>query len=184
MPRGLTTAFADSLAGDTIRLFNAVSVQFSNNASERIRLWTGYGRITINGDEYVGMGNLGSISPIIESSELAAKGITFRLTGASSLIAAVFSQSYQGNPIDVYLGTMDNQNNIIGVKEVFGGFLNTMNVVNNGEVIEGTAENRFLTLQKANVRTYTTSDQAVAFPGDTGFDLVQNLTEKEIVWGS
>lgn len=44
-------------------------------------------------------------------------------------------------------------------------------------------ENRLLRLEKTNERRYTSEDQERISPGDKGFDYVESIQEKEILWG-
>ena len=73
MSRSLTTAFQNQLSASTLEPFFAIKLNFD---SGDLRLWTGYGEITVASETYTGGGQLLNISPVEETVEIAAKGIT------------------------------------------------------------------------------------------------------------
>ena len=76
--------------------------------SGTVRMWTGVGPKTWGGNEYVGVGNLAGCSPIQESSDGRANGITLSLSGIpSDLISAMF-EHVQGRSAKVWLGFLDS----------------------------------------------------------------------------
>jgi hypothetical protein len=44
-------------------------------------------------------------------------------------------------------------------------------------------ENKLVTLQRPNIRRYTSANHKLRHPTDTFFDFVQALQDKEIAWG-
>ena len=64
--------------------------------------------------------------------------------------------------------------------------MDVMTIDDNGETanISLTAESRLIDLERARERRYTSDDQKVRHPNDTGLDFVASLQEKEIAWGS
>jgi hypothetical protein len=76
--------------------------------SETLYMWSGLGTISWNGNDYIGGGNLISISTMEETQELQAKGIVCTLNGIpSSLIAAALLERTRGRPFRLYLGAFD-----------------------------------------------------------------------------
>ena len=77
----------------TVQLAPVILVSLSF-PSAYTRLWTGYGTLTYAGVPYLGIGTFGSISPIEETTDLAARGISMRLSGVPTaniaLLTAVF----------------------------------------------------------------------------------------------
>ena len=65
--------------------------------STPVHLWSGYGTITYNGTGYLGIGTLGTISPIEETTDIAARGISLQLSGVpTAQIAIALTENYQG----------------------------------------------------------------------------------------
>ena len=46
-----------------------------------VYLWTGYGTLTYAGKGYLGTGDLGTIAPVEETTDLSARGLMFQLSG-------------------------------------------------------------------------------------------------------
>jgi len=59
----------------------------------------------------------------------------------------------------------------------------TINDDPNGSTISVDAENRLIDLQRPSNLRYTKESQQYISDGDTCFDRVQSLQDKEIIWG-
>lgn len=167
---------------DSLSPFLAIDIDFDSGA---IRLWNGYRDITIDGQTYIGSGNLLQISGIEESSEIAARGITMTLSGLSSeIISIALQENYQNRTAKVYLGAITSGGDIQSY-QVFGGRLDVMNIEESGDtaVISVTAENRLIDLERPRIRRYTSEDQKSLYPGDLGLDYVNDLQDKTLDWG-
>ena len=91
---------------EVVRPFFAVDLEF--DSPNALYFWNGYGSLSLGGNTYVGAGNLLNISEIRESSDLAANGATFTLSGIpSDLIALAIDEPYQGRVARVWLGMVD-----------------------------------------------------------------------------
>jgi hypothetical protein len=175
LPAGMSTA----LAGGSVTLFYAVEMLFDSGA---IRLWTGYGDKTINSQTYTGAGTLLNIDGIAEVADLNASGITVTLSGISSgVISLALQENYQGRVARVYFGV----EGVNGVVEVFSGFMDVMTIQHSGDKLNVTLsiESKLVTLQRPNIRRYTSANHKLRNAGDTFFDYVTELQDKEIVWG-
>lgn len=179
MSRTVPAAILAALAGESVELFYAVEMNFS---TAPVRLWTGFGNRTIDGQTYIGAGTLLSISGIEEVADLSAKGIVLTLSGVdTSLISLALQEPYQGRSARVLLG-------VAGVNdfvEVFAGLMDVMTLQEDGTsaTIELTVESKLVTLQRPNVRRYTSESHKLRYPTDTFFDYVEQLQDKEIAWG-
>jgi len=49
--------------------------------------------------------------------------------------------------------------------------------------IEVKVENKLIDLERARVRRFTSGYQKSKYPGDKGFDFVESIQDKEVVWG-
>lgn len=179
MARTLPAGMATALAQGSVTLFYAVEMLFDNGT---IRLWTGYGDKTINSQTYTGAGTLLNIDGIAEVADLNASGITISLSGiSSSVISLALQENYQGRVAKVYFGV----EGVSGVVEVFSGFMDVMTIQHSGDKMNVTLsiESKLVTLQRPNIRRYTSGNHKLRNPGDTFFDYVAKLQDKEVVWG-
>lgn len=189
MSRDLSANLLGQIEAESLQPFIAVEIVFSTGVT---RAWSGYGQLYIDSNLYLGVGTLGNISQIPESSETKASGIIVTLSGIpNDVLAAALRQGYQGRPLTVYMGALsaNSQNstrNLIGDPIIlFKGITDTMNINQGAETtsISISVENRLIDLERPRVRRYTSQDQKLYFPNDKGLDFVTYIQEREIPWG-
>ena len=179
MARNISETLYSALTGPNVELYNAI---FLDLASGPLRLWSGFGDRTINGQTYTGSGSLLQISQISENSELNATGMQLTLSGMNqTLISAALQENYQGRQAQVFLGEIS----VADVVTSFDGLMDVMTITHNSEdvVVELTLESKLITLQRPNARRYTQANHALRHPNDTFFDFTASLTDKQIAWG-
>lgn len=179
MSRSIPSGILSALSQPTIEPFYAVELKFSSGT---VRMWTGYGDRTIDGETYIGTGNLLNINGIEETADLSAKGITITLSGVdTSLISLALQEPYQGREARVLFGVMGVSDYV----EVFAGLMDVMTHEDDGTSarITLTVESKLVTLQRPNIRRYTSENHKLRYAGDTFFDFVEQLQDKEIAWG-
>lgn len=189
MSRGLTSAMQSlALAGEVKPLILVDALFDSNAPTSYIYLWNGIGDLSYDSKTYLGAGELLSISPIQESVELQANGVTLQLAGIGDpLLSKAKTEDYQGREVNIKLGGFDASNNIVADPViVFSGFMDTMTIQDDGGTgtIALTVENRLIEFEKARVRRFTDNDQRIDYPNDDGLEYVTQIQEKSIVWGN
>jgi hypothetical protein len=187
MTKALTTALVNALTADGAQPFYAVEMLFDAGA---VRLWTGIGDRTIDGQTYTGSGSLLAISDLEEAADLSAKGATVTLSGISaSIVSLALTEPYQGRRARILLGEASLDASLdassTNFAEVFSGYMDVMNITHSGESvrIQLTIESKLIALQRPNVRRYTAENHKLRHPNDTFFDWVASLQDKEIAWG-
>lgn len=177
--------------------------------SATLRMWSGYGTLEWNGEDFLGGGNFIGVSPIEETQELQAKGIVVTLSGIpSTLIAAALVERSRGRPFRLYLASVQTRRYVATENEpgivlteggggvllenqlidtplrIFSGIMDTMEFTDNGEeaTIRLSVENILIVGQRAKLQRYTDEDQRKRFPEDAGLSFINQLQDKEIVW--
>ncbi len=179
MTRSIPAALVTALTQDAIQPFHAVEMNFDAGS---VRLWTGYGNRTIEGNTYIGVGTLMGIAGIEEASDMSAKGITISLAASDpSIISLALTEPYQGRTARVLFGEFS----VTDVVEVFGGLMDVMSTEESAEnvMLTLTIESKLVALQRSKVRRYTSANHKARHSGDTFFDFVSSLQDKEILWG-
>jgi hypothetical protein len=170
MSRTVPSALLTALSQPEVQPYYAVELNFD---SAPIRLWTGYGDLTIGVDTYTGSGNLLAIGGLEEANDLSAKNVILTLSGIpSSLISIALNEPYQRREAKIYFGTTDTSSPI----EVFSGLMNTMSIEDNGE-------SKLVRLERASNRRYTHENHISRNAGDTFFSFVADLQDKDVIWG-
>lgn len=157
--------------------------------SGTVRVWTGVGSFTWGGNEYIGVGTLGGVSPIPESSDGRANGITLTLSGIdSSLISTVLGQHYQGRSGKLWLGFLNSAGALISDPpyQLFAGKMDVCSIEEGGttSTISISIENQMIVLQQASGRRITHEDQQIDYPGDLGLEYIAAINQdRPINWG-
>lgn len=174
----------DALAAGTVR---PVLIASLDTASGTVRAWSGIGDLAFGGETYNGVGDLGGVSPIKETSDLEATGCNFKFSGISAaLVSTALGQIRYGRDAKLWLGLLDGAGALIADPYlIFQGFTDNAAIDDSAEsaAITVSAESRFIDLDRPRARRYTSQDQNISHPGDRGFDYVPGLQDKEIVFG-
>jgi hypothetical protein len=182
--RDLTSGMQAAIADKVVY---PILFAFFDFESAPVRFWTGYGPFTWGGNTYVGSGDLGSIGEVEETTEIAAKGVTFTLSGIpTSLLALSLLDNYQNRACKLWLGACTADGTLIADPYmIFAGRMDVINMEEGGEMsnVTITAENRLVDLHRSRERRYTDADQRIDFADDEAFKFVNALQEKSILWG-
>jgi hypothetical protein len=156
--------------------------------STPVNLWSGYGTITYNGTGYLGIGTLGTISPVEETTDLAARGITMQLSGVpTAQIAIALTENYQGRECSILFAAMASDGTLVSTPvTVFSGRMDVMTINDDGEqaIIGMSAENKLVDFRRPREVRYTDEEQKALFPTDKGLEFVNAIQEKQIYWGN
>ena len=184
MSRGLHANMLAAIIAGTVTPFILFKGEFE---SGWVRLWTGYGDLTWDSQTWSGVGDLMSLSPIAETGDVQALGITVGLSGIpQSFVSIVYTEARQGKDGIVYIGAFNSSGAIVSNPFLaFSGRLDVPTDFDDGETakITITYENRLVDLERPRERRYTPEDQAIDYPTDKGFDQVASLQDAQITWG-
>jgi len=179
--RDLTTALTNALDDQVVKPFFAVELLFD---TAPIRIWTGTVDATIDGDTYIGAGNLLNIDTIEETSEIAVRGAKIVLSGMdSNVISLALQSTYQGRVCNIYFGVVDGTT-YTNLTQLFSGYMDEMNITEGPDygVVELLVENKLIDLERKRTRRFSSGYQKSQYPGDRGFDFVEDLQDKDIVF--
>lgn len=205
MSRDISSSLQVNLSDDVVYPFFAVELLFDND--ETLRLWTGQGSLSYQGNTWVGTGELLNIDAVEETTEMSAKGATITLSGVpSDVISLALSEPYQGRKCNIYFGmfsygTLLTQSNVFilqqdgskiylnesktSLTEVFTGYMDQMIIDEGAEAssITLTVENKLIILERPSATRFTAEYQKFKYPNDKGLDFIEDMQTKEIVWG-
>jgi len=151
-----------------------------------VYLWGGYGNITWGGKTWVGTGDLGGISPIDETGDLAANGVQLTLSGIpSAAIAAAFSVDFQGCAGRIYLGLFSADGHLLDTPAtLFDGLVDSSAFQDTGQTSTITVNlEKELIDRRDEVRRFTHEDQQIDHPGDHYLEYVPWLAQNQIYFG-
>lgn len=193
MTRSLSSEMVTLLDGSEFRPAFLIEAEFedSTGTDATLRLWTGMGSLAYDGKTWTGTGDILTVEGFEEILETVSRGASFTLSGigdaavngnGDSIIDLALRTEYQSRPITMYLALFDADWNLAGAFVYFGGFMDVMEVQEDGReaIITLSAENALVALERKVGRTYTAEDHKEQYPADTFFDQVAELQNMEI----
>ena len=182
--QGLDSSIVNRLGADEQALFLAVKAEFD---TDDIRVWTGIDDLTINSETYIGAGTLLSIGNLEENLELSSSSLNVSLSAMdNTVLNYALSENYQNRNITLFLGyVMGGTNEVAGTITLFKGRMTNLSVADtpDGSTVTVQAESRLIDLDRPSNFRYTKESQNFLHSGDTGFNRVSSLQDKEIIWG-
>jgi hypothetical protein len=182
---GLTGEVITALTSSAVRPAFLLQLNFADNT---YYLWTGVGTIIWNGNNYLGVGTLGTIGGISESSSIQAQGITLTLSGIDpGDLAESMNEINHAGKAWVYLAFFDTNGNIISNPvPAFMGLLDKpdIDLDTNTCSITIDVENRLADLNRSRGGRYTDQDQRARYPNDRSLSWVPYNQDRNIIWKS
>ena len=184
MSRTISTAFGEILDDAYTHIFWLAKLAFATP----LYLHTDLGHISWDSHTWVGVGDLGGVGEVEETSDLSAPPVWLTLNGLDSEIAArARTEAYTGKFADVYIGARNVLTGafITDPVHLVGGTMEEMTIVDGPEAssIELTIEDeRALFDRSANV-LLTNAQQQTRYPGDPYFEFLSYLQELQLAWG-
>lgn len=137
---------------------------------------------------YVGVGNLGSVSAIPESTNIQANIINLTLSGINTnTISTAIQTDYQGKDCSIEIGlrdTMANGGAILDTIVIFSGFIDNMSLdISDTATITVSVVDKMVRFDKASNRRFNHADQQKEYPLDDSFIYQDSLKEQILVWG-
>jgi len=182
--QGLDSSIVNRLGADEQALFFAVKAEFD---TDDILVWSGIDDLVIGSDTYTGAGTLLSVSNSEDNLELTSNGLVVALSGMdTTVVNYALTENYQNRPITIFMGyVMGGTSEVAGTLTLFKGRMTSL-VVNDtpqGSTVTIDAENRLVDLDRPSNFRYTKESQNFLHSGDTGFNRVASLQDKQINWG-
>lgn len=152
-----------------------------------IRVHSGIGPLTYDGNTYEGVGKLGNIELDAEDQEVAAKGARLTLSGIpADLVPDLLTVAdYQGRDCTLYVGMLNPDTNawVDDPEELWSGYMDFMDL----ETGEGEARLSLHVedeLRREPLQAwYTDEDQQLLYSGDRFFSDLPNVEVFQAAWG-
>ena len=186
MARTIGTDFSTQLASTAVNPFFAVEFLYP----QPLRVWTGTTAFIIDGQTYLGLGNLISIDQVGETAETKANGMKVTCGGLdTNVLANSLNDTQQGILVNIKFGVLTTTDNALTVVDtsytLFSGYVDTVAIDEQGDssTIQFSIESKLIALETPLDFRYTDQDQKFFFPNDRGLEFVDDLQDKNVVWG-
>ncbi len=156
-----------------------------DHPSEFVRVWSHTGTLDYDGHEWQGLGILGRVSGVTQSTSLAIKQVTLQMSGVPPTSTTFLSSRVRNRRAQVWLAALDGRKVIADPYLVIDALLDyqKIKVEDNGlATIQLTGNVGFWTIERAANRAWTHEEQQAAYPGDTGLSLLPTLVTKDVRW--
>lgn len=184
MSRGLNSLLVAETTSDIVRLLFFVDLEFDSGT---LYVHNGIGSITWGGNTYQGVGDFGAVEAVEETSDVSPVSLVLILSGLDvDLMDEVLGQDYYLRPIKLYIGAVSVAGALLADPDrIWSGKMDTAEVqVGQSNSIRLSCENDFILFERTNGRRYTDSDLQNEYPGDLFFEYIDEMVDKEVIWGS
>lgn len=143
--------------------------------------------ITYAGNQYLGLGTLGSVAEV-DDSPGEYKNLTFTLSGVSlDVIAIALAEEIHNRRVVVREAVIDqNSLAVLDAPIIWTGIMDQMPVMQDPEGMTASvtlsAEHRGITFARAKPLNYTEQDQSLIDPTDTSLRFIQSQSTRQDVW--
>ena len=186
MSRGFPAAVATALAQQNVAIVTFAKLEFPSGT---VYLHNSLGSYTWGGQEWLGVGDLGSISQVEEGLDVSPYAITLTLSGLDATISgAALTEDYYLHGVTVYLGALNTDDVLIDTPtQIWAGFMDQMNMTvgaDGGDAIQLVAESELSRFNKSLNLMYTNTAQQERSTGDLFFNFLHRIEGAKINWGS
>lgn len=183
----LFSPFSDDLLSameqPNVALVLAAEIDFPSGVT---RVHTGTGTVIINGQTFLGVGNLGDVGSVTEENSTSSSTMSMALSGLDmSLVGETLNEEVIGCNVVCYLAVMNNQGVVTGANVLFEGFITDTSLqAGQQNALSYVIANVFERWSQGLPDRYTDESHQRLYPGDRFFRYVAQMAERSIFWGS
>lgn len=186
MSRGLPAAVATALAQPHVSIVTFAKLEFPSGT---VYVHNSLGTYTWGSQDWLGVGDLGSISQVEEGQDVSPYAITLTLSGLDATISgAALTEDYFMHPVTVYLGVLDSTDQLIAdPTQIWAGFMDQMSLsvgADGGDAIQLIAESELSRFDQSANLMYTNAAQQEKSPTDLFFSHIHKVEGAKINWGA
>lgn len=155
---------------------------------EEVHAWTGIGTLSFLGQQWSGIGALGSISGLSESTDGSPAKMQFSLSGIDpNLYDYLVEQPYRGAEVKLYAIAVDAAFlSVVAARTdpLFSGTLTEVTLIDGSQIsIQIGVEDDDYDQMRQRVRRDTSEEQQRRHPGDLFFEYKAQMANIREVWG-
>ncbi|MBB6144709.1 hypothetical protein HNQ77_002665 [Silvibacterium bohemicum] len=185
MPRNVDTLNQAQLVSNQVSIAFLLQITFK---SQTVYVSSTPFNLAWNGQTWLGVGDLASLSTVNEGTDIQAYGTSVTLSGIDpNLLKESLTDIQLGATANLYLAFLDPNNNIIGTPTcMFGGWVDQPSITPGVDsiTISLALESSMINLQRGQMRRLTNADQQIDFPTDISMIWVPQLNFLALKWGT
>lgn len=153
-----------------------------------VRVWGGYGTITLDSEDYLGIGDRGLVSVTGAAIGDSEQNVALSLSGVEPELLALFdAPALQRSPAKIWLLTFDGPGTSMLDSQVYAvGRLDTISIDETAgatSTIAAQVETAARGLGRSGQRMRTDADQRLIDSSDGGFKAISFAGKKTLYWG-
>lgn len=174
---------AQAMNAQNVNLVVAIEIAFKSGTT---RVHSGTGNLAIGGQNFIGTGMLGKVSPVKEQNSTSATQLNLTLAGLDpSMLSTFLNEDCVMRPVSCYVGVLDDNFQIIDYDVMFRGKIkDTAVLAGETSAINVTVSNVFEEWAHGKSWRYTDESQRRKNGDDRIFRYVAQMSERSIYWGS
>ena len=185
MSRGLSASVLSALEGSVVRLVTFAKLSFS---SETMYVHDSIGTYTWGSQDWLGVGDFGSISSVEEGTEVSPYSLNLTLSGLdANIVSKTLDENYYMRPVDIYLGLLNEDDALIDTPtQIWSGFMDVMSLsagASGGDSITLTAESEMSKFDRSANLRYTDTMLKKRNASDKFFEFLKDIDGVKIMWG-
>lgn len=182
MSRDISASNLTEINSDHVHEVLLVKLEFDTPAY----VHSGIGTITYDSNDYLGVGQFGSVSNATESEDLRPSSLTLELSGVdASLITEALNSGNYGDIVTMYIGYRQDDGTLVADPWIFWRGKLEFTSVSQGEtnVVSITVQHDLAELEQVDGARFSDEDQARRFTGDLGLEFTSQIAGVKLQWG-
>lgn len=147
---------------------------------------TGIGSRDWDGHTWSPVGVLGSVTPVKQTTDFAIQNIVFRLSGVDPTIVGTLADDVQNHIGEMWFACLDWRGNVVpDPYKLTSAELDYQTLqfdLDGSATIEITAHDGMYVLDRAVDEAWSSENQKLLFPDDTGLDMIPSLVHQDLQW--
>ena len=176
-------SFVTALLEDDSIIGQAVELILPN---EVIRIHTGVGELVIEGNTYLGVGQLGRVAAIESASDDKPVTVDVSLSGIpGNLLSDALGTRIRGSSARVLIFVQDESGNIKAAADSVVGLVTEYNVeIGDDNTIQVGISDEFALYEHALNNYWSEQSQLALHPGDHICRFTAQMADREVYWGA
>ena len=182
MSRSITATNLDEINASHLHEVVLVKMQFDTP----VYAHSGIGTITYDSNDYLGVGDFGSVSNATETEQLRPASLTLQLSGVdSTLLTEALDSGNYGDVVTLYVGYRQDDGTLVDDPWLLwrGTYDFSTITRGNSNIVNVIVQHDLAVLDEVDSSRFTDEDQQSRFTGDTGFEYVTDMNNLKLQWG-
>lgn len=150
------------------------------------RFWSGMGTIDYDGEEYYGLGTIGSVTPVESNTEIEVSEVRFSVSGVDPDMIEGLGESVKGREATVYEAWLDPEYRIVHRDLMLENRCDyqtySVDPESGKASIQLVTHSGFFHLLNRSGAKVSPEEARAIYPAETGFDEMHKQQDEQLIW--